>query len=80
MSEKVVNMLTAPKSDELPLATREKPVFEPLEGYTFDGYTFDGYKNPDGSAGTKNLLGISTSVQYVAGMADYVVKLVKKTL
>ena len=75
VSEQVVRMPTPPNLDELPLATREKPKFEPLEGYTFDGY-----KNADGSAGTKNLLGISTSVQCVAGITDYVVKLIKQTL
>lgn len=75
VSEALMIMPTPPKLDELPLATRAKPDFEPLEGYTFDGY-----KNPDGSAGTKNLLGISTSVQCVAGITEYVVKLIKQTL
>ncbi len=44
------------------------------------GYSFKGYKNPDGSVGTKNLLGITTSVQCVAGMAEYVAKKIKNEL
>ena len=32
-----------------------------------EGSTFDGYRNPDGSVGTRNILGISTSVNCVAG-------------
>ena len=48
---------------------------EPLEGYTFEGY-----RNSDGSVGTKNVLGISTSVQCVAGTTEYVVKKIKQEL
>lgn len=40
-------------------------------------YTFEGYRNPDGTAGTKNLLGISTSVQCVAGVLDIAVQQIK---
>jgi len=46
----------------------------------FDGYTFEGYRNADGSVGTKNLLAITTSVQCVAGVVDYVVKRIKAEL
>lgn len=45
-----------------------------------EGYTFEGYKNNDGSVGTKNVLGISTSVQCVAGTTEYVVKKIKQDL
>lgn len=48
---------------------------EPLNGYTFDGF-----RNPNGTVGTKNILGITISVQCVAGMAEYVVKKVKQEL
>jgi len=75
VSEAVVDMPTPPKLADLPLATRAKPDIEPLLGYTFEGY-----RNADGSVGTKNLLGISTSVQCVAGITEYVVKLIKQTL
>lgn len=48
---------------------------KPLEGYTFEGY-----KNPDGSVGTKNVLGITTSVQCVAGMTDYICQKIRREL
>ena len=45
-----------------------------------EGYTFEGYRNADGSVGTKNLLGITTSVHCVAGVVDYVVKIIERNL
>jgi len=57
----------------LPDAHRMNP--EPLEGYSFQGY-----RNRDGSVGTKNILGIATTVQCVAGLANYVVKRIKQEL
>lgn len=65
----------APPLDTLPLATRPAPEYQPLEGFTFEGY-----RNKDGSVGTKNLLGITTSVHCVAGVVDYVVKLIERDL
>jgi galactarate dehydratase len=44
------------------------------------GYTFQGYKNADGSVGTKNILGITTSVQCVAGITDYIENKIRKEL
>lgn len=75
VNENIVRMPTPPALDELPLATRPAPEMEPLEGYTFEGY-----RNEDGSVGTRNVLGISTSVQCVAGVTDYVVKRIKNEL
>ncbi|KEA63948.1 D-galactarate dehydratase [Marinobacterium lacunae] len=75
INETVTEMPTPPALNELPLATRPAPALEPLEGYTFDGY-----RNADGSVGTRNVLGISTSVQCVAGVTDYVVKRIKAEL
>ena len=54
---------------------KPKPELKPLKGYTFLGY-----RNQDGSVGTKNILGITTSVQCVAGLAQYVVKKIKREL
>ena len=51
---------------------------KPAESLT--GYSFQGYKNADGSAGTKNVLGITTSVQCVAGITDFIVQKIKKEL
>ena len=70
-----VRLPDPPALDSLPLATRVSKPLPPL-----DGYTFDGYRNPDGSVGTRNILGISTSVQCVAGVVDHVVRLVKERL
>ena len=45
------------------------PPLPPLEGYTFEGY-----RNADGSVGTQNILGITTTVQCVAPTVDYAVR------
>ncbi|MGQ4877974.1 galactarate dehydratase [Billgrantia sp. LNSP4103-1] len=75
VNETKVRLPEAPMLDDLPLATRSEPDAEPLEGYTFEGF-----RNPDGSVGTKNVLGITTSVQCVAGTVDYVVGRIKREL
>ncbi|WP_252106467.1 MULTISPECIES: galactarate dehydratase [unclassified Halomonas] len=75
VNEHNVRLPIAPALEELPLATREPPAQEPLEGYTFEGF-----RNPDGSVGTKNVLGITTSVQCVAGTVEYVVGRIKREL
>ena len=54
-----------------------KPIAEPEP---LAGFTFQGYKNPDGSVGTKNVLGITTSVQCVAGITDYICQKIKREL
>src|SRR5437660_5168823 len=61
-----------PSLDELPLATAT-PAPQP----TLTGYTFEGFRNPDGSVGTKNILGITTTVQCVAPTVDYAVRRIK---
>ena len=61
-----------PSLDSLPLSTavpREQP---PLEGYTFEGFV-----NEDGTVGTKNILGISTTVQCVAATVKFAVQRIK---
>ncbi|SNY76488.1 galactarate dehydratase [Enterobacter sp. CC120223-11] len=75
IDESTVSLPEAPPLETLPLATR---VPEPLPALV--GYTFEGYRNADGSVGTKNLLGISTSVHCVAGVVDYVVKIIERDL
>ncbi len=64
-----------PALDNLPLATAPPPPQPPLEGYSFEGYS-----NPDGSAGTRNILGISTTVQCVAPTVDYAVERIRREL
>jgi galactarate dehydratase len=73
--EELMDMPSAPPLDELPLATAV-PVSLPA----LDGYTFEGYRNPDGSVGTKNLLGIATTVQCVAPTVDYAVRRIQAEL
>lgn len=73
--EKLVIMPTPPELDSLPISTKVVDV-EPFERE----YTFLGYRNSDGSVGTKNLLGITTSVQCVAGVLDFAVKKIKQEL
>ncbi|MEB3754156.1 galactarate dehydratase [Acinetobacter sp. MD2(2019)] len=75
VNEAVTQMPTAPELDSLEMATRPAPTLEPLTGYTFKGY-----KNKDGSVGTKNVLGITISVNCVEGIVDYVVKIIERDL
>ena len=75
VSEDNLHMPIPPGLDDLPLATRPAPATEALEGYTFEGF-----RNTDGSVGTKNVLGITTSVQCVSGVVDQVVQRIKKEL
>jgi galactarate dehydratase len=75
IDEDMLRMPAAPALDDLPIATRRPPAVEALEGYTFEGY-----RNADGSVGTRNILGISTSVQCVAGVTDHVVARIKREL
>ncbi|ACS84650.1 galactarate dehydratase [Musicola paradisiaca] len=75
IDESLVALPKAPALDTLPLATK---VPEPLPA--LEGYTFEGYRNPDGSVGTKNMLGITTSVHCVAGVVDYVVNIIERDL
>ncbi len=75
VNETMLHLPRAPDFASLPLATLKSPPLAPLEGYTFEGYL-----NGDGSVGTKNILGISTSVQCVAGVTEYAVKRIKEEL
>lgn len=51
-----------------------------LKSELLKGFTFQGFKNPDGSVGTKNVLAITTSVQCVAGITNYIENKIKKEL
>jgi galactarate dehydratase len=75
VEEARIRMPEAPSLDNLEMATAAPLQLPPLEGHTFEGY-----RNPDGSVGTKNILGISTSVQCVAGTMDYAVKRIRNEL
>jgi galactarate dehydratase len=75
IEESLVALPEAPPLNSLPLANNVPPALPPLEGYTFEGY-----RNADGSVGTRNLLGITTSVHCVAGVVDYVVQMIERDL
>ena len=68
-------MPEAPAIDELPLATANASPGSPLEGYTFEGY-----RNRDGSVGTRNVLGITTTVQCVAGVVEHAIGRIRAEL
>ena len=75
IDESLVDLPQAPELDELPLANNIPVPLPPLTGYTFEGF-----RNADGTAGIKNILGISSSVQCVAGVIDCAVKRIKAEL
>ena len=73
--ERRLEMPAARALEGLPIATvkaAKKPAL--------DGYTFQGYRNPDGSVGTRNLLGITTTVQCVAGVLEVAVQRIRSEL
>lgn len=73
--EEMVDMPPAPSLDDLPLATAVPPPPAAL-----DGHSFEGYRNPDGSVGTRNILGLATTVQCVAPTVDFAVRRIKAEL
>jgi galactarate dehydratase len=75
IDESMVKLPTPPNLEDLSMASDVPPSLPPLEGYTFEGF-----RNEDGSVGTKNILGITTSVQCVAGVLEYTVKKIKEEL
>ena len=70
--EEMLDLPAAPPLDRLPLATAVPAALPPLEGHTFEGY-----RNADGSVGTRNILGIATTVQCVAPTVDYAVQRIR---
>lgn len=75
VNENRLVMPEPPGLDGLPLATSKSALGEPLTGYTFEGF-----RNADGSVGTRNLLGITTTVQCVSGVVEHAVRRVRDEL
>jgi galactarate dehydratase len=75
IEESLVRLPEPPVLADLPMATDVPALQPPLEGWTFEGY-----RNQNGSVGTKNILGISSSVQCVAGVLDHAVKRIREEL
>lgn len=75
VNELNISMPQPPDLNEIPYVKMPLKHNEPLTGYTFQGY-----KNADGSVGTKNVLGITTSVQCVAGITNFIENKIRKEL
>ena len=73
--EEMIEMPVPPPLDQLPLATAVPDPLPPLEGYTFEGYPL-----PGGGAGTRNILGIATTVQCVAPTVDFAARRIRAEL
>jgi len=73
--EELIDMPAPPPLDQLSLSTAVPAAAPPLEGYTFEGY-----RNPDGSVGTRNILGIATTVQCVAPTVEYAARRIREEL
>ena len=73
--EESLDLPCAPKLEDMPLSTVVPVPPPPLKGFTFDGF-----KNADGSVGTRNILGITTTVQCVAPTVDYAARRIKAEL
>ena len=75
VQESKIEMPVAPDLDSIPMPAGK--TFSPVP---LNGYTFMGYRNPDGSVGTKNILGIIASVQCVAGLTRHVEEKIRQEL
>src|ERR1700733_2088986 len=73
--EGVMSLPAPPPLDKLALATTVPDPLPPLERYTFEGYL-----NHDGSVGTKNILGIATTVQCVSATVEFAVKRIRSEI
>jgi galactarate dehydratase len=75
VQERDLTLPEPPALASLPRATAV-PVSEP----ELPGYTFDGFRNADGSVGTRNILGITTTVQCVTGVLEHAVDRIRREL
>lgn len=75
LNESNISLPQPPKLEDIPYIKKNLSIPE-----TLDGYTFKGFKNSDGSVGTKNVLGITTSVQCVAGITNFIENKIRKEL
>jgi galactarate dehydratase len=73
--EDMLDIPLAPPLESLKLATSTPPGLPPLTGRTFEGF-----QNSDGSVATRNILGITTTVQCVAPTVDYAVRRIQTEL
>lgn len=77
VNEHMLRVAECPAPDALPWGTNLVPREElPVPPIT----TFEGYRNEHGPAGTRNLLGIVTTVQCAAGVVNQAVKRIRREL
>lgn len=69
LREEMLDVPAPPLLDQMRLSTAV-----PMPLPSLEDYTFEVYRNADGSTGTKNILGITTTVQCVAPTVDYAVR------
>ncbi|WP_205523966.1 galactarate dehydratase [Oceanomicrobium pacificus] len=67
-----LDMPDAPGLDGVPKATMSNPLGPPVTGRSFEGY-----RNADGTVGTRNLLGITSTVHCVSGILDHAVRRIR---
>ncbi len=72
VNEHRTSMPGAPGFTGLPISTRMGS-----PGPSLEGRSFQGYRNADGTVGTRNLLGITTTVQCVSGIVDHAVRRIR---
>lgn len=75
VGEEMLDLPEPPPLDALRAPETPPPPLEPLEGFSFDGY-----RNADGTAGTRNVLGITTTVQCVAAVAEHAAARIRREL
>lgn len=73
--EDMLTLPVAPPLQELSLSTAVPAPLPAMEGITFDGFP-----NSDGSFGTRNILGLATTVQCVAPTVDHAVNRIRREL
>ena len=73
--EDLITLPSPPRLNDLPISTNIPQALLPLEGVTFQGF-----QNPDGTVGTKNILGITTTVQCVAPTVEFAVRRIKQEI
>lgn len=73
--EELLELPEPPPLDSLSAPEKPPPRGEPLEGFGFEGF-----RNADGTAGTRNVLGITTTVQCVAGVVEHAAERIRREL
>lgn len=80
INETNINLPQPPKLEDIAPPAPRKGDFPSIAPPSEVGGHFQGFKNEDGSVGTKNVLGITTSVQCVAGITNFIENKIRKEL